>query len=193
MRKFCLLLALLSLLFQQAVSQPCPPKGDSHSQRTQQLDIRKNRTTTPASFDNTITLDKILSPGKDLNRFSNDAGAKIEGYIISVIPEGGESCNCHSNDSADYDYHIYLSQSQNIIKHRNCIVVEITPKSRTLHPEWTEVFLNGLIGKKVSVGGWMLYDFKHKANSLRDNPNGTKVWRNTCWEVHPVTSINVVP
>ncbi len=164
--------------------------GDASDRPTQVLDSLKNRSNAPTSYDN-VTIDDILAPGKDSARFNNDMSAKITGFVIDDTLEAGESCNCHSPLSAQHDFHIYMSNKAKARK-RECMIVEITPAFRDIHPEWTEQFVYSLRGKKITVSGWMLYDFKHTSSSIKYNPGGKMLWRNTCWEVHPVTSVEVV-
>jgi hypothetical protein len=47
--------------------------------------------------------------------------------------------------------------------------------------------------KWVKVRGWMMFDAQHANAAENTNPGGQHNWRATAWEIHPVTSIKVVP
>ncbi len=165
--------------------------GDTEDRKQQILDSLKNRDTEPASLDTSVSISDILAPGKDSTRFTNEKAIRITAYVLDDTLEGPESCNCHSKKSTDHDYHIYLGKDKHTKKKSNCMVVEITPAFRQKHPEWNDQFVYGLQGKMVTVEGWMLYDFMHTQNSKKYHSGKALIWRNTCWEVHPVSSIHL--
>ena len=44
--------------------------------------------------------------------------------------------------------------------------------------------------------GWMLFDWDHKSGSKNLDPTDAKGpvnWRATVWEIHPITSMEVLP
>ena len=45
--------------------------------------------------------------------------------------------------------------------------------------------------KWVKVRGWLLFDVEHVGNASHTNPGGSKIWRATVWEIHPITSIEL--
>jgi len=87
-------------------------------------------------------------------------------------------------------------------KNKYHIIVEITPRLRvkvfeSLGLENTannKELRKLIIGKKVRVTGWLLFDSEHKINSYNINPRRkTKtIWRATCWEIHPITNIELL-
>ncbi len=176
-------------------SASCPYEGLSKNgnppaQKMVALNLLKNRTSEPEGSDlnSQVTLSAMLNSKDDPNRFDEQQGATITGVLFDVRAEKGESCNCYSPDPNDWDYHIYIGKAnaQSIF---DCAVVEMTPYSRSIHPEWTLAYVKSLKGKQVQVTGWLLYDFEHKSQSYETNPNpGTKA-RHTVWEIHPVTSL----
>ena len=193
MRRIVVLLFLLGLLAGGAVARPhkpCPAKGSSTDKDVQKLDRGKNRKSVPEHFKKTVTLEFILGPGKDSTRFSNHYAARVEGYIISAERMGGETCNCESTFPDDFDFHLYIAADSNETVKKRCMVVEITPWSRSIHPDWTIEYIKSLRKKPVRIGGWMLYDWIHQRNSVKYGKGGNGIWRNTCWEIHPVTSID---
>jgi hypothetical protein len=42
------------------------------------------------------------------------------------------------------------------------------------------------------ITGWLLYDLMHESNAANTNPNGKRIWRSTCEEIHPVSGIKVL-
>ena len=48
----------------------------------------------------------------------------------------------------------------------------------------------------MKITGWLFFDDHHKLEAdntdLGDN-KGKKNWRRTCWEIHPVTKIELGP
>src|SRR5437899_6496546 len=106
--KFVTILITLAILCgnaaaatQKRTKRPCDPlTGDAVQPQAKTLNKLKNRSQPPMLFDNnpTITIDKILAPGNDLNRFSPTKAATITGYVASVKVGGIETCNCHATD-----------------------------------------------------------------------------------------------
>ena len=50
-----------------------------------------------------------------------------------------------------------------------------------------------LRGRKVTFTGWLFFDAQHSPSARNTNPRGTHNWRATCWEIHPVTEMAVLP
>jgi hypothetical protein len=47
----------------------------------------------------------------------------------------------------------------------------------------------------VRITGWLFFDEAHLHEATNTDPNdnaGNKNWRSTCWEIHPITSIQVI-
>ena len=167
----------------------CPQKGDSPKLDYQKMDLLKNRTTTSTIINKNITLEKILQPGDDINRFSSNDYADITGYVYDVKWGGAETCNCHSKDKSQLDIHIELVTTLIEATDKKIMVVEITRYSKGVY---TYEQVKRLKGKKVRVKGWMFFDEEHKQNAFNTRPNGTNLWRGTCWEIHPCQSIEEI-
>lgn len=153
------------------------------------LDTLKNRDDTPTAINPAITLELMLDPGNDLARFKHGDAATITGFVAKVVPGGLESCNCHAKDMALRDTHIVLVAAMVDAKksHRH-VIVEVTP---VFHDQVGSTDdLRKLVGKRVTITGWMFFDGQHKQNAFNTEPNGTNIWRATAWEIHPVTSIS---
>jgi hypothetical protein len=43
------------------------------------------------------------------------------------------------------------------------------------------------------VTGWLLFDAEHANAAANTAPGRPRDWRATAWEVHPITSLEVVP
>ena len=157
------------------------------------INLLKNRTNEPAGSDlnPAVTLAGMLNSKDDPNIFDEQKGATISGVLFDVRAEKGESCNCYSTDPNDWDYHIYIGKA-NAKSIFDCAVVEMTPYSRSIHPEWTLSFVKSLKGKPVQVTGWLLFDFEHLGQSYETNPNTGARNRHTVWELHPVTTLSAV-
>lgn len=149
----------------------------------------KNRFVVPASVDPSISFAALYGASVTANLDQSKA-ATIEGYVPEVKPGGIESCNCGSE--VDLDTHIYVVPTAATDKHHS-VIVEVTPRVRSLHPLWTQEWLkSNLEGHTVRFTGYILNDMEHKVSSFNDNPTGKANWRQTTWEIHPVTAIEIV-
>ena len=77
------------------------------------------------------------------------------------------------------------------------MIVEVTPRWRYIMRErgadWsTRALRDQFLGRWVRVRGWMLFDTEHRAESENTVPGRAANWRATAWEIHPVTSMEVV-
>jgi hypothetical protein len=77
------------------------------------------------------------------------------------------------------------------------VIVEITPRLRAQMKEkgvdWATPTLKKQIeGKWIKVTGWLLFDSMHFGEAENTNPGGSHNWRATCWEIHPITSLEVL-
>ncbi len=77
------------------------------------------------------------------------------------------------------------------------IIVEVTPRLRKQMKDqgedWsTPALKKKMKGKWVRVSGWLLFDIAHVDRAENTNPGDDQNWRATCWEIDPVTSIEVL-
>ena len=135
-----------------------------------------------------VTFERMIAPGEDRERFKNNMAATITGYVKNVEREGPESCNCYSNDDKYHDWHITMTPSADKIEGRYRVIVEATPHMG----KWEEAFMKSIKGKTITVSGWLFFDDEHDENAYNTNPSGKRIWRATCWEIHPISSIAVV-
>lgn len=182
----------------QADSCGCPPEGDAKQKHVRELNKLKNRSDFPdaTDFNLSITLEKLLEPGEDAKRWSNSQAARIKGYVWNVKPGGMETVNCKAKDKKMRDAHIELVLDPMNVDKRKIMVVEITPRIRSLMfkkgEDWTTSAIKSkFMGRWVEVEGWMMLDVEHTAQAENTNPGRPRNWRGTAWEIHPVTSMKV--
>jgi len=168
------------------LSNGCGMSGDARSTETVVLDLLKNRHEAPTVIDSSATLAALSAAKADSRAFDDLKGATVEGYLVKVTLEKGESCNCHSTNSVDWDFHCYLAPTADA-RLSERLVVEVTPRMRLK----TLDQMKALIGKRLKVTGWLMDDTMHKDASEADNPGKRGNWRASCWEIHPVTGIEV--
>lgn len=178
----------------------CGLKGTATSPKLSALNELKSRYTMPSAgkIDHSITLRALLARGGDQTRWSAANGAEVTGYVLDVKPGGPETCNCGKKDTAHSDTHIELVLRATDTAMSQSLVVEITPRLRSIMQgkgiDWSTAALRKKYRHKwVTVRGWMLFDSQHLNAAVNTNPNGTHNWRATAWEIHPVTSIQLAP
>jgi hypothetical protein len=178
-----------------------PETGDAVREDIKDLNSLKNREGVPATgdFDPSVTLPALLTPGDDEGRFAEDRAGTVVGYVANAKVGGVETVNCHATDVHDRDTHIELTltatDAPDETKH---VIVEVTPRWRARMAaqgvDWeTSTLRNTIKGQCVKVSGWMLFDFEHKGQAEHTAPGGDADWRATAWEIHPITSLEVLP
>lgn len=198
-RRLLLLICILIAVFIIAwvsLSRNCPSAGIALTSRARSLHRLKNRTAFPqaADFDSRITLEALLQPGDDNNRWSTDRAARIQGEVIDVAYAGSEAANCFS--SSRRDIHILIATRKGAAK-KEQVVLEVTPHLREWASkqgmDWSAETLHAqLIGHWVEFEGWLYFDLGHAEESENIAPNNPENWRATAWEVHPITKITVI-
>jgi hypothetical protein len=168
----------------------CPSAGIALTSDARRVHYLKNRTGVPqgADFDSRVTLDELLQPGDDRNRWSSERAARIEGEVIDVAYARPEATNCFN--PCRRDIHILVAKRKGARKTEH-VVLEVTP---FLHESnWTEDNLQKLlIGHWCQFEGWLFFDEGHAAESENNAPGNANNWRGTAWEIHPVTKIRVI-
>lgn len=177
----------------------CGVEGTAGGHASQALNTLKNRYAAPqpAQINPSITLAALLAPGDDSGRWSLSDAAEVVGYVWDVKPGGLESVNCDAADLAYRDTHIELVLDPGRLAATERVIVEVTPRWRAIlaaqGSDWsTHTLRVRLLGGWVKVRGWMLFDWQHKTQAENTNPGHHGNWRATAWEIHPVTSIEVV-
>jgi hypothetical protein len=161
-----------------------------------QFNALKNRVAIPATadFDPAASLDALLSRGEDRQRWSEARAARIEGVVVRVVEAGVESANCFSPRRRDV--HIEIGLHANAPPAER-LIVEVTPPIRDAMArqriDWSSAALaQHLVGNRVRVSGWLLFDRSHDEEADNTRPGRRQNWRRTAWEIHPVTAIEVV-
>jgi hypothetical protein len=176
----------------------CGMEGDARSPGVRALNRLKNRYTAPQQIDPAITLAAMLAPGRDTGRWKVKQGAEIIGYVSDVKVGGIESTNCHARAAKQRDTHIELVLDPMASSPSHRVVAEVTPRWRAIMAaqgmDWsTPALRDRLMGRWIKVRGWMLFDVEHQNASENTAPGRARNWRATAWEIHPITSIEVVP
>jgi len=174
----------------------CPNAGIALTSHARSLHRLKNRTLLPQSsdLDTNVTLDALLQPGDDSNRWSTNRAAKIQAQVIDVAYARPEATNCYS--PCRRDIHIVVAQRDKAAKSEQ-VIVEVTPNLRewaeTNGVDWSEGALRKqLVGHWCEFEGWLYFDEGHEKESENSAPHNPENWRATAWEIHPVTRIAVI-
>lgn len=182
----------------QELKADCPPEGNAARAGLQVLNKLKNRCIFPTEgdIDTNVTLKAMLQPGDDRARWQASRAARITGYVYEVKPGGIETCNCKAKEPDMRDTHIELLADPVHDSKMQRVVVEVTPRMRTLMKkqgaDWsTKKLRDKLLGRWVTFTGWLLFDEEHDQQAENTNPGRPRNWRATAWEIHPVTKIEI--
>jgi hypothetical protein len=177
----------------------CPPEGDATKAKVRDLNTQKARMTSPSDddIDDTVTMDSLEEPGDDTMRFDNGTAVSITGYVMVVRDGGPNSSNCHSQDPADQGTVLELAPDGSTPDPGHRVFAVVTPRWRAIMAkqgqDWTTRGLRAkYLHQPIIVTGWLLFDFEaaNRAANTAPLPN-PGITRNTAWEIHPVTDIEV--
>jgi len=188
-RLLLIAIALLIIIW-VVLALNCPSAGIALTTRARDLHRLKNRTSLPQAtdFDSRVTLDALLQPGDDTNRWSTNHAARIAGEVIDVAYARPEATNCWN--PCRRDIHIVVATRKGVAKSEH-VVVEVTPNLQ--RGDWSEKTLQAqLVGHWCEFEGWMYFDAGHAKESENISPGEPDNWRATAWEIHPVTKITVI-
>ena len=198
LRRIAVVLILLASLLAAATlifKQHCPASGFAFSSERRELHRLKNRTAIPqlADFDTSVTLQKMLQPGDDINRWSMTRAARIDGYVVSIAKGPLELSNCYVPCNRDIHIHVGLLPDA---PPREQVVLEITPRmqewARHQGRDWSAETLRGqMLSHWCSFEGWLLYDSHHAGEAENNAPGRAGNWRATAWEIHPITNFEI--
>ena len=197
----CLVLFVPATVYSQSPFKNCAAEGRAKktkknptgkiSENTKAQNRLKNRDDgpDPSDIDKTITIEDLLKKSND-KKFAPGQGVVITGYVADVTPGGKqESCNCGRTDLQDIHIAVVSKPSFATNKKKH-LVVEISPKFQADLGNYKKV-RKDLKGQWVKFTGWLFYDSIHKQNAVNNNGKGT-LWRQTVWEVHPVSAWEIV-
>jgi len=117
----------------------------------------------------------------------------------SIVKVGGvESVNCHTHDPKYRDTHIVLTYDPLQDDESKHVIVEVTPQWRALIKsygvDWTTPTPHRhLVGRWIRVTGWLFFDEEHANAARNTGVEGSHIWRATAWEIHPITTIQILP
>ena len=131
-----------------------------------------------------------------MGRWNVGKAVKIKGYVRDVKPGGIETVNCKATEIKLRDTHIELVLNPMSAEKNEAMIVEVTPRLRKIMAERGEDWSTGMLrskylGRWVEIEGWLLFDFEHTNMAENTHPGNAKNWRETAWEVHPVTGIRI--
>jgi hypothetical protein len=186
--------------FDPFVERDCPPEGSAKSPRKAQANRLKNRIQVPdaSDFDTAVTLEALRQPGEDTERWSTALAATIEGYVRSAKGTSKETCNCGAKDKHLTDTHLDIVAGPD--DEGRPVIAEITPVWRLIHEhfgmeDWSSPAIKQKYeGHRVRITGWLFFDEAHLHDADNTDPGdwtGNENWRATCWEIHPITSIEL--
>ena len=193
---------LLSVIcFCQDTLNNCARKGKSQNgSQLAKNNVLKNRNCKPDTSIEPQVIDiwQLLNSTDKRFVFDTSKVSEIVGYIVCVENTGPESCNCLSNNSEYQDTHICICPDSLHTLKNYIVIAEITPRLRWLSSSNHSYFTTDNIKKLflhryVKIKGWLFYDMQHSCSSFNTNPGNKsgKNWRGTCWEIHPIISIDI--
>jgi hypothetical protein len=172
----------------------CPAEGLAFTAKRRAFHRLKNRTMLPqpSDFDAGVTLDTLLQPGNDQDRWSTSRAARIEGYVVAVGEAGVELANCYVRR----DIHVNLARTPDAPVTEQ-VVMEVTPPmqdwARSQGWDWSAQTLEReIVGRWCRFEGWLFFDTTHAGESENIAPGRSGNWRRTAWEIHPITKFEVV-
>lgn len=183
----------------------CHRDGTSKDKARIASDHLRNRWKAPWAelMDKRASFAGFIAPGNDTSRFDQTKAGTVEGWV-RLVKQGGktETGNCGNSDLNFSDAHIEIVPWFGDPDPAHRVIVEITPRVRYLAAlkgwDWTTPGLQkALTGKLVRFTGWLYYDEGWKTQSaLMEKEgleeSGAEVWRATCWEIHPITCIEIL-
>lgn len=177
----------------------CGIHGSSSPDRKEYvLNEYKNRYKLPAQTDFAVGISlSDLIKAVSANYLPQDSAVILTGYVFNVKMGGVESCNCKTKDPVYRDTHIELVPDAEHTGPEYRVIVEVTPRLRAMMAakgiDWsTETLKQTLKGHKARITGWLFFDSEHEKESFANDPDGEKDWRATCWEIHPITNIELL-
>jgi hypothetical protein len=159
---------------------------------------------------------------KSVNLSDTGRYVVFTGYVSKAFSAtGGESCNCGTHTESLCDTHIEVLRDPGAGGDESMqkVIVETTSRTRLLATkgfltgknmnkpsDWSTVNLQQMVHHWVRFKGWLFYDADHYYQDWQSDPNdkllasGKPVdpskpehnWRATCWEVHPIMSIEIL-
>jgi hypothetical protein len=105
------------------------------------------------------------TPGmrEEIEAMGEDTFIALHGYMIGAHPGSPESCNCKLSGEENNDFHINLVERRTD-RLTQSVVVEMTPKVRAMHRNWTLAALHSLLDESnppyVRVSSFLLLEYR---------------------------------
>ena len=199
---FLALLCATTPVFCQAIfiveGQPCGLEGSAKRVNDKQFNYFKNRSIapTPAQINPNFNWTTLSEMADDRDKFSNENGVILRGYVLRVSMSAAETCNCNSKTPEFRDTHLIITPNSTQTGVLNQVVIEVTPRMRAIMKargiDWSQEALRKLRGKTIEVEGWLFYDYNHGNQSAKVRQKKRGVTRSTAWEIHPITRLTVL-
>lgn len=192
-----LLLLGVCRIYGQTTFDTCQAEGSAQRANIRTQNLKKNRDGAPtdAQINKAITFSILLSSNENSTLFTEGDGAEITAYVADVKIGAIETCNCRQKDHWHRDTHIELTiDPLNSGDKSQLLVAEVTPRVRQAMKDrgidWSNRALRDTyLGRWVTIRGWVFYDASHSDESA--GSGGSRIWRGSAWEIHPVTSIEL--
>ena len=173
----------------------CKPEGSAKDAEEKVLNVEKNKSVEiPDAKPKVMRLNSFITKKSkpDRNKFTEGIYVCVSGYVVDYKEQGKETSNCEQADARKKtgDVHIYFGLKPDATK-KNCMIVEITPEYKKLHPDYTTELKNAK-GNKVKFYGYLIYDYLHEGESLSMCTSCSHAWRKTCWEIHPIVKMEIL-
>src|SRR5262249_30978381 len=147
------------------------PRAPDHDDLVE-LNRAKNRTAAPqrSDIDAAVSLSTLLQPGDDRDRFNLGQAVQITGYVYDAKVGGVETSNCKAHAQSERDTHIELVLDPSDSAPSRRVIVEVTPRIREIVArqglDWSTTALQrDIVGRTVTVTGWLLFDEEHQNQS----------------------------
>ncbi len=190
----------------------CGLEGSAHDSRNKLGHLswignpQKNRYDIPdQSKIRSLKIEELIASDADKSKFTPGTPVQVTAYVYNVKAGAPESCNCGTNDQDFMDTHIELTPNSTDTDARFKMIVEVSPRLRMLMSQqgvdWsTTTLIEKIKHHTVTISGWLFYDEIHESQSFSTNPENRPSpktgkrpdWRASCWEIHPITNIEVL-
>jgi hypothetical protein len=192
-----LLLVVCASLHAQPVFDTCAMEGSAVRADVRLLNTKKNRYDVPtdAQINRKVDFVTLLTARERPATFKEGDAVEIVAYVSEIKIGAVESVNCKSTDQWHRDSHIELTlDPMDGGAKEKLLVAEITPRFREMMKDrridWSQRALRDqYLGRWVKIRGWAFYDAIHDDESA--GSGGSRIWRGSPWEIHPVTGIEV--
>jgi len=187
----------------QDIFNGCDMDGSTNNEFLKVMNRKKNRYNIPlgSDFDNSVTFSSFIAKGEDQNRFNENKAVELIAWVLDVKWGSNESCNCNQPGQNFQDVHIELIPTKYTTSKKKVIVAEITPRLREMIFDELGISMSNTKLKtkfkkhKVKIRGWLMFDWEHVTDAVNTDPDDVYYRDNnraTAWEIHPVTSLEIV-